>query len=381
MFFSNLRLTNWRNFGNVGVALEQERMFVVGPNASGKSNFLDVFRFLSDIARPGGGLQKAVMDRGGMSTIRNFSAPGNTPVEIEVEIKDTDNDTVWTYELHLESENDSPHKPLLAKEKVTLNERIILDRPGPGDRDDEISLTQTSLEQVMANKDFRPLVSQFVSIDYLHMVPQFFKIPQAFSSLPGDADPYGMNFMEQLSGLPGKTRARHLEKLEGALKIAVPQLSQLKFVKDQQGTPHLEVLYNHWSPGTGGQIEKKFSDGTLRLVGLLWMLIGSESMLLLEEPELSLHDVVVEKLPALMYRLKRKKCQVFLSTHSRAILSDKGIGGEEILVLTPGPKGTTVTHASTMEDIKILLQSGMSAADAVIPLTAPKDIHRLDTYK
>ena len=59
MIVSSIKLKNWKNFQNVDVKLK-ERVFVVGPNASGKSNFLDVFRFLRDIAKPGGGLQKAV---------------------------------------------------------------------------------------------------------------------------------------------------------------------------------------------------------------------------------------------------------------------------------------------------------------------------------
>ena len=40
-----LNLQSWRNFTEVEVDL-QRRVFLVGPNASGKSNFLDVFRFL-----------------------------------------------------------------------------------------------------------------------------------------------------------------------------------------------------------------------------------------------------------------------------------------------------------------------------------------------
>jgi predicted ATPase len=64
-----LQLKNWRNFRAADVEL-QDRVFVVGPNASGKSNLLDVFRFLRDLAKPeGGGLQKAIRDRGGLSKI------------------------------------------------------------------------------------------------------------------------------------------------------------------------------------------------------------------------------------------------------------------------------------------------------------------------
>ena len=63
------KLKNWRNFKSVNVSLK-DRMFIIGPNASGKSNFLDVFRLLRDVAKPsGGGLQEAVAKRGGNAKI------------------------------------------------------------------------------------------------------------------------------------------------------------------------------------------------------------------------------------------------------------------------------------------------------------------------
>lgn len=103
----------------------------------------------------------------------------------------------------------------------------------------------------------------------------------------------------------------------------------------------------------------------------------TEGLLLLEEPELSIHDSVLDKLPALMHRMKKKKSQVFVSTHSQTLLADRGIGGEEVLMLLPGEDGTLVRVASDVEDVKILLQSGMSAAEVVIPKTAPINIQEL----
>ena len=59
MFITRLRLKNWRNFVQVDVPL-RERVYLIGANASGKSNLLDALRFLRDIAQPdGGGFQKA----------------------------------------------------------------------------------------------------------------------------------------------------------------------------------------------------------------------------------------------------------------------------------------------------------------------------------
>ena len=59
---TRMALENWRNFTRVDTTLQQ-RVFLVGPNAAGKSNFLDVFRFLHDIAAIGGGFQEAVQSR------------------------------------------------------------------------------------------------------------------------------------------------------------------------------------------------------------------------------------------------------------------------------------------------------------------------------
>jgi len=50
--FCRLHLSSWKNFASVDVAIH-DRIFLVGPNASGKSNFLDIFRFLRDLASSG----------------------------------------------------------------------------------------------------------------------------------------------------------------------------------------------------------------------------------------------------------------------------------------------------------------------------------------
>ena len=56
--FRKLRLKNWKNFERVDIDL-QDRMFLVGPNASGKSNLLDAFRFLRDMSdRPAVGSRR-----------------------------------------------------------------------------------------------------------------------------------------------------------------------------------------------------------------------------------------------------------------------------------------------------------------------------------
>ncbi|MFN7660815.1 MAG: AAA family ATPase, partial [Dolichospermum sp.] len=104
-------------------------------------------------------------------------------------------------------------------------------------------------------------------------------------------------------------------------------------------------------------------------------------LLLLEEPELSLNAAIVQKLPSLMYRIQRqKKRQIILTTHSADLLEDKGIGGEEILLLTPSLEGTKVTTASSIDNVRDLLEGGLSIAEAVLPLTKPSEINQLEIH-
>src|SRR5438552_19008881 len=96
MIISRLVLKNWRNFRSVDIRFA-ERVFVIGPNASGKSNVLDAIRFLRDVAKHGGGLQRAIVQRGGISKIRCLAARRAPDVEIEVELSEKGSSPDWRY--------------------------------------------------------------------------------------------------------------------------------------------------------------------------------------------------------------------------------------------------------------------------------------------
>jgi predicted ATPase len=373
MIVSRLILKNWRNFQSVDVVL-QDRMFLVGPNASGKSNLLDAFRFLRDIAKDGGGLQKAVADRGRLPKIRCLSARRSSNVEIEIHLSESSlGPPRWKYAIGITQEKGGKRRPVLVYEKVWSGEDLILNRPNGQDNQDAQRLTQTHLEHINSNMLFREIAVFLTSIQYMHLVPQLLRFPDSFPGQEIPGDPFGKRFLENLAKTSDKTRSSRLNKIESALHDVVPQLKELSFIKDENGAPHLEAVYEHWRPKAGKQREDQFSDGTLRLIALLWSLQDGRSLLLLEEPELSLNAGIVSKLAPIISRLQRQtKRQVILSTHSPDLLSDKGIGGEEVLILIPGPEGTEVTVASTKQEILELLEGGLSIADAVLPTTNPQ---------
>ena len=333
MLISKLSLRNWRNFRNVDLQLG-ERVFVIGPNASGKSNLLDSLRFVRDIAKAGGGLQRAISLRGGLSKVRCLSARREPDVELDLELTNGDDQASWRYAIGIRQQVRGYRQPILRYEKSGRETDLFLERPDADDVTDEERLTQTHLEQISANSGFREIARFFESIRYLHLVPQLLRHPEAFQG-PGIAeDPYGRNFLEMVAKTSEKTRKSRLRRIEAVLREAVPNLKDLTDTKDEAGVPHLEVLYEHWRPNAGRQREDQFSDGTLRMIAMFWLLLEGDSPLLLEEPELSLHSEIVRRLPGLIFRLqRRRKRQIIISTHSWDLLSDRGIGGEEVIML------------------------------------------------
>ncbi len=384
MQFTRIQLKNWRNFVSVDLKLG-ERLFITGPNASGKSNLLDVFRFLRDLAKTGGGLQQAVRERGGLSKIRCLAARRYSDVEIDVELSDSDakESTIWRYHIGLRQQPRGQRLVLLTHERVWRNDMKLLSRPDTDDEGDELRLTETHLEKIGANRQFRAIAEAFQKTLYLHLVPQLLKFPHLANRESSGEDPFGIKFLERMMETPEKTRRARLRKIEEALRIAVPELKNLTDIRDEKGLPHLEADYQHWRPQGGKQREDQFSDGTLRLIGLLWTLLEGDTLLLLEEPELSLHSRIVSKLPALIWRLQRsKRRQVIVSSHSAELFGDRGIKPSEVALLRPrGSEGTVVELASDKEEVRLLLEGGMSVADAVLPLTAPAKIEQLALFE
>lgn len=355
----------------------RDRVFLVGPNASGKSNLLDVFRFLHDIISVGGGFQEAVRKRSGVSSLRCLSARRKSDISIHVSIGNEEDLSAWEYEIHFNQDN--LRRPLIKKEKVIKHGKTVLERPDTNDAKDPERLSQTYLEQVYVNQNFREIADFFSTIRYLHIVPQLIREPDR--SIGKKNDPYGGDFLEQIAHTQEKTRDARLRRIRDALGFAVPQLKELEMTRDERGTPHLRGKYEHWRPQGAWHMEDQFSDGTLRLMGLLWVTLDGNGPLLLEEPELSLHPEVVKFIPQMFARIQRKSGrQVIMSTHSTEVLQDDGIGLDEVLLVQPGDQGTTITPADTIEDAKLLLDGGLSIADAVIPQTRPKKVQQLSLF-
>lgn len=375
MRISRLRLRNWRNFRDAEISDLPDIVYALGPNASGKSNLLDALRFLGDVAKPvGGGLQQAVEKRGGMGKIRCFHARRKADVEIEVDISSDNGKRLWTYSLSFNSRQNDPNTAFVMRESVTKHpgqqkEEPILERLHNRKRHVSDELLQTHLEQAAANRGFRNLGRYLAGIKYFHLVPQLLKFNGQIGGIALEDDPFGQDFINRISLEDHRVVSDRLGRVERLLKLAIPYLDQLRLVKDEHtGKPHLEFRFLQQKPHGAAHWEDQLSDGTLRLIAILWSCYeASGHPILIEDPELSLNDGIMRGLHSFFKKSlgeSKKGGQFFISTHNGALLSNPGISARAFAIIMASGEGSAARKANKEE--LDLIQSGFSAADAIL---------------
>lgn len=113
--FTHLSARNWRNFIGLDADL-QKRMFLIGPNASGKSNLLDCFRFFAETVSVGGGFEAAIKRRGGVAMLRALAARRHPSISMSVALGNDNSPREWEYELTFRQDNQ--RRPIIEKEIV-----------------------------------------------------------------------------------------------------------------------------------------------------------------------------------------------------------------------------------------------------------------------
>jgi predicted ATPase len=223
------------------------------------------------------------------------------------------------------------------------------------------------------------LAEYFAKVRYFHLVPQLIRGAVQIGSQPGE--PYGSNFIAQMNAVTPRTQKAWLRRIQNALQAAVPEFESLSLEVDAGGRPHLIAGYRNWRGTPALQSEVDFSDGTLRLIGLLWTLVSTPTnsgILLLEEPELSLNTEIVRTLPTVLSTVQRDRSwQVLLSTHAPELLNDEGVLSREVLVLRVTGDGTEAALLSEIEDVSDELDAGLPKSDVVGGLISPQDLSGL----
>ena len=81
MAVKKIRASNFKSFEDIEVELGKFNV-LIGPNASGKSNFIEIFRFIRDVAAHG--LSNAVSLQGGIEFLRNVNTGSSRDLLVQI---------------------------------------------------------------------------------------------------------------------------------------------------------------------------------------------------------------------------------------------------------------------------------------------------------
>ena len=342
---------------------------LVGPNASGKSNLLDVLGLLSDAARDG--LETAVNRRGGIDSVGRRSPDGKIlGPEIGFEYESQEGTLKYGFALNrrrggeyrikheiarLES-SESEGKPSeiaisngrLAK--PSIRRRLNLTEEGgqstsaasiikqliakSGGKDLQLISPEpspvTSLlafllpfsHPVQESPGFRLHHSLVIARDSLAKIGLYHVFPNSLRDPQRVADSYpligsGENLASILRVMIQK-KSRFFPELKSALTFAVPGVIDIRVVS--AGSYYVVELKHERDAGTekGSWFDLSHeSDGTIRLLAMLTALFQdpAPSLICLEEPELAIHPGAMAVLSDTMVEAALRG-QVLVATHS-----------------------------------------------------------------
>lgn len=315
-----LEARNYRSLSDVDVTLD-DLTVLVGQNGSGKSNFLDVLRFVSDALRRG--LDAALIDhdRGGIGALRRYSSKGR-PFDVTITLYLTLDGQDGSYSFTLASER--------RNEYAVKNESCSLGLHSYEIKDGQ--LRQSSLQQGIVTQErnltlplvgklpeFAPLYDFLSQIGFYSIFPNDLRPPQRPGN-PYPLDEHGENLATVLRDFVKSKNEIWNEKLYQSLAAIVPGVDPKNPITVQQVGSYLVVRIKH---SEGGIFDLALeSDGTLRVLGILTAIYQQPALpfIGIEEPELMLHPKAMGVLCDTLLEAATHS-QIIVTTHSPDLIN------------------------------------------------------------
>jgi len=403
MSVKSIRVINFKSFKELEVELGKFNV-LIGVNASGKSNFVQIFKFMNDIASHG--LDNAVSMQGGVEYLRNINLGASEDFSLKI-ISDQEFGSIggWakedfigiktyetTYEFGLKFRKrglgfeitkdnltqkcnfvrleERGRRKIVEKEKLGQGEiifsrtngklKIDLHKPEevPINKDDiyprflrEEKLTPNTLLLKTPSLFMSPLEEIFSNISVYDFDP---KLPKKATPITGKAEleEDGSNLSIILKNITENKEKRR--KLFNLVKDLLPFIGNLDVEKfaDKSLLFKLQEIYfkNQYLPAS------LISDGTINITALIVALYFEKKPLtIIEEPERNIHPYLISKVVDMMKDASQKK-QIVVTTHNPEIVKYAGL--DNILLISRDKEGfSTVSRPVDKKEVRTFLKN------------------------
>lgn len=316
-------IKNYRSIADLRVTLEPITV-LVGHNGSGKSNFVDVLRFVYDALRLG--LDAAVVNRHGMSALRRWSAKGR-PYDVEIGLTIKTEYFFSSYSFTLGSERRGEYsvkREICTVQNLHTSQTLDYETSNgewvrqPKGLSLQINDRSLLLPLITSVEPFAQLYEYVTSFSFYNIFPNALSEPQKPAN-PYPLDEHGTNLASTLREMQ-RSKSKLVKELRDSIQTVLPDVAD--FQVSQVGGYLVTRLRHEMSNNGRAMFElSQESDGTLRMLGILVALYQDEkrSLLTLEEPELTIHPGALSVLWDEIESTSDRS-QVIITTHSPDLL-------------------------------------------------------------
>lgn len=415
MPIKSIKVSNFKSFRDTYIELRKFNI-LIGANASGKSNFLQILKFLRDIRNFG--LDNAISLQGGVEYLINTRI--NTSHEFKVNIVFDDryeriikknNQTSLlkilqsSYELSIQF---SPnHVDFVITEDQLIQNCEIYNFDGESsEQKNKIANSKIILSKNQNNKidiDYQSdnnlsIINEFDVLPIYYFASQEFKpntvlLETPFLSLlmPADSDTlknlsiydFDHKLTKKATPITGKLELEEdgtnlaivikniiresssKRKLLNLLSVVLPFVKDFKIEEFTDKSLMFQIKeqylknYNNYIPSS------LISDGTVNIIALLIALyFENEPLTIIEEPERSIHPSLISKIIEMMKEASTNK-QIIVTTHNPEMVKYADLEG--ILLISRDKEGfSVVSRPYEQEEVKIFLENQIEFEDLYI---------------
>ena len=372
----NLDVQNFKSFKHVSIDMGRLNV-LVGPNMSGKSNLIDVFRLLSRTVAPAAGtygLPNAILSFGFGFEDLTWKGADSRLISIALEGEGwpplrPKEGAKWSY--RIETVGDPYGRSIIQEESLKVStaegERNLINNPA-GQRQfaslkgaslgDVGFPDRSALEFERTDWEGNALREYILKWRFYSLIPSSMRSANQSWAAPFLQE-HGENFSSWLMTL----QTRHDDEFERIARVArdvLPELEKLFTEPTQQGNVFAATREKYLKRTTS---INQMSDGELVFIALLSLIYSpselASPLLLIEEAENHLHlrllVTFVELLKQVQQELPPARCpQVIMTTHSPHLVDQFNL--DELIVLEKREGAATVTRPGDREHLRKLLQ-------------------------
>lgn len=400
MRLTELNISHYKSVESVDLQDISPITVLVGCNGAGKSNVVDVLRFLRDAVTQG--LDHAVSKRGGIGLIRQYSPSKPYRITLQFRFHDEELAALVSYELALTSLRDGDFRvereagqwATFSKLTITADGDLVKEQPrvmcfervasgrvhiktegGDWALDNQRVVPPDTLALGQPLLSFNLLIGGSSLIDFISNI-RFSSIYPNTLRQPAHPDTdlvlkeNGANWSSILRHLRKTTRGRQaLDQIKEMMQVVMPQLEDIStqavggFIHPRFKVREANGKVHYFDPS-------QISDGTLRILGILLALYNTPhpSLMVIEEPEQTVNPALLALLVD-AFRESSERTQLFITSHSPHLVDLFPAEAIRVVDMRDGQTRVSPIRASQQAAIKehLLSVEQIMSTDGLLP--------------